>query len=377
MALLIQSPHLRKGDLSFLLFIFTLCLILSPGLVSGATGFQLNFQPLVPSPTPGNPTPVCAVGVDCVIPGGNLAGGGLTTGNDGSKFVQEQLSINNQLYFHVVVGAPADGFAIESYTRASMNTTGSNLPDPLNPINGQNTVVNPPRAQRLINPFSPDSGGNEVNMTQKSTDRRGLPSVNTLFGNGKDPFGVGTYNGTSNPISTADRPRLTGNGTGDPTRVILRMKVSDANLQQEVLKPVMDRKPLISQVTTDNASMTSEFVADMRSLNYNQQNRVLPIVNRLVINDPGLPSPGLADFNMANAQRSHVTAGQYIYQQGTGWADKLLGWSVQGASFGTGTYSGPGNGFDPLVVDWARFFDPAQNPGCSIGIRGAHGICPP
>lgn len=353
-----------------------------------ATDFQLNFNAVLPATNFGN-CGQALPGADCTITGGDLpSGGGTLVGNDGTPFIQEELTINNTLYFHVVVGSTATGFANESYTRASL------------------TSVSPNTAQNAgsINPFSQDSGGNEITGSNDATVnsrltngtlRNNLPDKNTLFGNGLDPFGIGSL---SAPVSTADSARITGSGTGDPTRTVMRMRLSDSQMVQEVNKPLLDRKPLISQVTTDNAVMTSEFQADLRGLTYSQKDINTPVVNRLTLNLTGadaLPTSGAADFDMTKVQNSTVTAGKFAYTAGSGW-NSADGWShysvdpgtgnlVHDAVFSAGTYSGEASSFNPLGVNWAEFYNPAQNRACdpnnSINKpiatnRLAFGICP-
>jgi len=341
-----------------------------------ATEFQLNFDAVLPNTrlpnalfgSCGQSSP----GVDCTVHGGNLPGGGGTlAGNDGSPFMQEELTIDGTLYFHVLVGDPTTGFANESYTRAALTSVGPNTDQVLG----------------AISPFSQDSGGNEINVSTSALNRKGLSSGSTLFGNARDPFGVGSL---AAPVSTADSARISGSGTGDPSRTVMRMTLSDSQMVQEVNKPLLDRKPLISQVTTDNATMTSEFQADLRGLTYTQKDRNTPIVNKLTLTLTGadaLPVDGAADFDMTKVQRSTVTAGKFAYTAGSGW-NSADGWAhqvvdpntgnlVQDAVFTAGTYSGEGNGFDPLAVNWADFFSPTQNAvACSSGSRANSGICP-
>ena len=348
-----------------------------------ATDFQLNFNAVLPTTFFGNCGQV-AGGSDCTIAGGDLPnGGGTLAGNDGTRFIQEELTINNTLYFHVVVGDPALGFANESYTRASLTSASPN--DAQTSVGGsgvtQNTVFK-------INPFSQDSGGNEINISTNGVQRRTLRSGKALFGNALDPFGIGSL---AAPVSTADSARISGSATGNPSRTVMRMTLSDSQMVQEVNQPVLDRKPLISPVTPDNAGMTGQFQADLGGLTYSQKDKNKPIVNRVTLNLTGadaLPTAGAADFDMTKVQRSTVTAGKFAYVAGSGW-NSLDGWShqtydtttgnwVHDAVFTAGTYSGEGNGFDPLKVDWYKFFNPAQNPGCANGSnRALRGICPP
>jgi len=338
-----------------------------------ATEFQLNFNAVLPTPFFGS-CGQSSPGADCTIIGGDLANGANAgaAGNDGTRFIQEELTIDNTLYFHVIVGDPTTGFANESYTRVALTSVGPNTDQ----ISG------------AISPFSPDSGGNEINVSTKALNRTGLSTGKTLFGNARDPLGIGSL---ASPVSAADSARISGSGTGDPSRTVMRMTLSDSQMVQEVNKPLLDRKPLISQLTTDNVTMTSEFQADLRGLTYTQKDRNTPIVNKLTLVLTGadaLPTDGAANFDMTKVQRSTVTAGKFAYAAGSGW-NSADGWAhrvvdpntgnlVQDAVFTAGTYSGEGNGFDPLAVNWADFFSPTQNGvACRSGSRAVIGLCPP
>ncbi len=319
-----------------------------------ATAFQLNFNNQIGINTPG-----CSATSDCTIPGGdNPTAGSNRAGNDGTRFIQEQLRIGNDLFFHVVVGDQATGFANESYTRSSVAAA-------------QNVSTGILKGSGL-NPFSPDQGGNEGNSVGTAVrTRSGLGNGTTLFGNGRNPFSTNEH--------------LTGNGTADPSRTVLRMTLSDGQMSQEVSKPVLNRKPLINQLTTDNQGMTSEFIADMRGISYNEKDKATPVVNRLHIADSTLPSAGSADFDMSRVQRSNVTAGRFVFTPGLGWRlpdgsdASAIGWTDATAVFNPGTYSGPGAGFDPLTVDWGSFFSRSQNnTACNFtgSTRKLHGVCP-
>ncbi len=330
-------PRLLAGGL-------VLSVLMTP-ITHAATAFQLNFNNQIPVSLA-----TCGPTSDCTVRGGDrLLAGSSVSGNDGTRFIQEQLYIGNDLFFHVVVGDPATGFASESYTRSSQ-AAAANVSTAL--LGG------------APNPFSPDSGGNEIGVGTNAINRTNLPDSRTLFGNARAPLDP--------------RSNLTGSGTGDPSRTVLRVSVSDGEMSQEVSKPVLDRKPRISQLTTDNAGMVGEFVADMRSVSYREKNKTIPITNRLHIDDPTLPSPGSADFDMSMVQRSSVTAGKYDYTVGAGW-NTADGWTAPGAVFTPGTYSGEGAGFDPLTTNWATFFSQTQNAtACNFpnSTRQLLGICP-
>ena len=299
-------------------------------------------------------------------------------GNDGSRFIQEKLYIDGVNYFHVVVGSPDSNFAIESYvaTDSKYSTRVQN--------NGAD-----PRA------FTPYSGGNERaligNKDVLPLGGGNLSQNLYMFGNAKDPLGM-----TVDPASGFKSYDLSGNGTMDPNRVALRMVVGDAEVSVEVLKPILERKPLISQ-TTNDAEISGLFVADMRGLSYSDSTQAAPIINRLALNSPALPIDGIGDFDMSQAQRSYVTAGRYTYTAGLGWlirtpdgaggytyapaVDSLgfpTGWDNDNSVFDEGTYnySDSSVGFNLDGVKWQNFFDHSQNASyCGTGNR-TKAVCP-
>lgn len=341
------------------------------GPADAAVSFTLNFNPQVgPADYPFRTG--CAVNVqDCTVIGGDNINGGTAAGNDGSRFLQERLVIDGVAYFHVIVGDPASGFANESYVTAT--TYGA--------IN---------QAVATTRSSSPDSGGMERSVigdkTTLSVDHQldcpppcGTDPPDNLFGNGKDPLGALQYTDTNgNPAAGY---RVTGSGTMDPTRVVLRMVLSDAEMSLEVAKPVLSNKPLISQTTSDS-TMAAKYVADMRGLSYNDLGVAAPVVNQLVIDDPNLPTKGVGNFDLSMTQRSNITAGKFTFTPGQGWFDittgaSLSGWDFNNSTFGLGTYTYAEGGFDVVNVNWAKFFDYSQNAFyCVRGHRGAAGVCP-
>ena len=332
--------------------------VLSGAVVSGVATAAVVFDFTLKDPL--NP-----------FPGGvNAVAGSSFGGNDGTRFFQERVDIDGVNYFHIVVGDPATGFALESYvTSATVNTAAS--------ING------------LPRPSSPDGGGNERALigshAQLGVDQNEIiTQPGRQIGNAKDPFGV-----TVDPASGFKHYDLSGNGTMNPNRAMLRMVVSDAQMSQEVFKPLLTRKPLVSQTTSDS-EIIGQFVADMRELNYSDRQTAAPVFNRLSVQAPGL-LPGAADFDMSQVQRSNVSAGRYSYQAGQGWLIRTLdpqtgqyvytsnptNWDTDNSVFDEGTYTyADGAGFNLEGVNWGQFFDYQQNAeACSLGFR-AFAICP-
>lgn len=392
---LLVNIKTRAAELSIQMVLIGLIIFISfvPSFVKAE--FLLNFSPALA--TPGGNCSV--VGGDCTVKGGNYPNGGTDTtgyGNDGTRFIQEKLFRNNDYYFHVVVGDPAQGFANEFYVAAN-NLVASTINDQSVPLDGgaRSSSVNSGGNERLV------IGNHDV------FDTRGeLSGSDRLFGNGKDPFGV-----TVDPTSVYKAYDLSGNGTEDPRKVIMRLVLSDANISLEVIKPLLNRKPRISQLTKDSV-MSSQFIADMRGISYDEMSREAPITNRMVLNDASMPQQGAADFDMSQTQRSNVTAGQFIFTAGQGWlspqqelvdpdGDGLFeyvysrdqnnnfiwvqnpkGWDVDYSKFDEGTYTyADGDGFNVYGIRWASFFDYDQNKSCGSAATGGTGnrvraVCP-
>lgn len=289
-----------------------------------AAGFTTNFQPDA-SVWTGQNTGYCTYGT-CTSHIGNT---------DPTPMGLTVVNIGGVNYFHTLVGDPATGFAIESYTRAAG-------------LNAQNTIDNAGGA------FSPDGGGNERSVigTTVATDLTFLE--NSL--NMSNPLAVNNQLGQNNY-------QVSGTGSMNPNYTVFRMVLTDpaGGMSMEVYKPFLDKKPRISQ-TVEDGGMTSVFVADERALSYSDSSTPAPVVNNLVINDPGLPTAGAADFEMALAQVPDVTAGRFTYTPGTGWNNPTLGWDVAGSTFGQGTYTYvDGQGFNPLTFNWSTVFNYADN----------------
>jgi hypothetical protein len=290
---------------------------------SGEAAFELNFSR--PS-TPSNAGYAMSFPLMTCDPGTSCSGG------DGTAFAQEVLNIDGTYYWHNVVGEVSSGFAIEYYTRYAHGTSTFALP------------------------FNPDAGGQE--QAFYGSVCQGLPQVSngSKCGNATDPLNVSHDN------------RFSGTGTTDPGRVVMRMIVSDAEMQMEVYKPIPGRKPLLTQ-HMDDGTVQSTFIADMRAISYSDMNTPIPIINTIKVNDPDLPEAGAADFSMSMVERSNVTAGQFKFTPGSGWNTEN-GWDVVGSAFDKGTYTYKDSGFNSYTADWKNFFDYSQNStACNTGSR--------
>lgn len=294
-----------------------------------AVDFSLNFQPNQP---PGWPTTTGVCTFASATCTSSIFGNG-----DPTPFSQTLTNIGGVTYFHTIVGDPASGFAIESYTQWA--------PGP-----NANSATNP--TDLSVGDFSPTSGGNARSVIGNSSTTNGSTS---------NPSNSFMQNNTNlgNPLALS---QFSGNGTGDPTKMVFRMVMTSAkgDMSMEVTKPFLDKKPLISQ-TVQSGTMSSSFVADMTALSYSDKNTPATVTNSLVINDPTLPAGSGANFDMSLAQHPDVTAGRYTYTPGTGW-NTTSGWDVDNSTFDPGSYSYfEGGGFNPLTFDWTTNFNYNEN----------------
>src|SRR3569623_438393 len=136
--------------------------------------------------------------------------------DDGTAFLQEQLTLGGQLYFHVIVG---------DYTRDSM-------------------------AQEVF-----------INASSGNQSFNGIRVADSVANNGDQ-----TYNMT-HPYSRTSRRN--GTGSANPNNVIMRQIINSGEISMEFLKDAFSQKPLITQTIT-NAEMVSTVSIDMRGRNYSQ-----------------------------------------------------------------------------------------------------------
>jgi hypothetical protein len=162
--------------------------------------------------------------------------------------------------------------------------------------------------------------------------------------------GIGSASGGS--LFTADYQAplaagaVSGNGTGNPTRVIMQQVVQDGDMKQVFLKDQFLTKPKISNEIS-SGEMHMEFTADMRDLSLMDMDTAATVINRLAFT--GLDE-GAFDLG-TNAPYSHVTAGQYLWVPGDG----------PDQSGGTWKYK-EDDMIDPALYDWVFYRHPDENP---------------
>lgn len=331
-----------------------------------ADNFLLEFTP---TQTTGFPGP-CNMGfgnpVMCEI-------GGVAeeTDPDTTPYTQETVVIDSVEYWHQIIGDPDEGFAMEVYIRKGAVAL---------------TSV---------------SGGRNSNF----------PGVGSLYrtdldvqsGNGWDPLGFG-------PSVDFD---VTGNGTADPTRVVMRQILGGSwnattntwscgtvEFCMDFTKDDLNTKPRIMQTVNDVPfGFTANFELDMSNSSYDDDTTAGTIINAVTFDtDIGIPiSPTVpttgngnggninngGNFDMAtDTQKSTVTGGRYTYTAGAGWIETGINTGYQTWDYDEGNYNYIGGAFDQLSPDWSNYFDPAQNalPGsgnqakCDSG--AVTGSCP-
>lgn len=337
-----MAPLRRAIVLLQAVFFATISFLAVPG--AHAAGFPLNFHPEI-SGWATQDTGSCGFG-QCVSENGN---------QDPTPFAETVVQIDNVWYFHVIVGDPATGFAMESYNRA----TGGGLITSSPPIGDIRQPTSTPGSAA----FSPDGGGNLTSVIGNFSISHTPTTLSVLHGDLSSANPLGDY-------------RVSGTGGNDPRYTAFRMVMTSpsGDMSLDVSKPFLNKKPQISQ-TVQDGSMTSVFVTNEQGLNYNQDGTAAPLVNTLTLSDPTIPGAGAADFSMAQAQQSLVTAGRYTFTPGTGYHndenDPTLGWNSTNSTFDFGTYSYAGDtGFQPLTFDWSTVFDYRQNANaCSVSAQ--------
>lgn len=251
-------------------------------------------------------------------------GGATCTGS----FMQEVISSGGNSYYHVVIGDAGSNFALEYYIRTATGSTCWYGCANARITGGMGGGGMGGGMGGGVAPLSVSSGAGGLN------------------GNNTDPLGNSGFS---------------GNGTGRPDQVVIRMINNSSEMQQEFLKATEINKPKITQNIT-TADMTSNFVIDMSKIDYNTTSKIAPITLTQTINSADLPVqqgnyPDSKNFDINNFTGTRtVTGGRYTYNAGSG----------DGGSAGTYTYFA--DGFDVYGVDWRSFCDPNQNPsGCSFG----------
>jgi hypothetical protein len=279
----------------------------------------LNFTPRIANPTQQQSVANigCSGGVS-TVGGHNRAGFGC---GDGKYFMQEVVNDGANSYYHVIIGDPkTDAFAQEYYIR----TAGCCW------------------------------------FTAKG------PSFNPMFG--AAPYSA-SYGNTGMLLSSALFPlapvTLSGNGSGNPSRIYMTQINQDSNMYLEFSKTFESKKPSLTQTVKDG-TMISEFVLDNSNASYYQSLAAKEYTNKLTLYDGKGAPLGVGAYNVAvQAPEQHVTGGLYTYKDGP---------AVDGAF---GMYEYVDTTFDPVYINWYAYCAPEQNTyrGC-VGGPGPGGSGP-
>lgn len=343
---------------------------------------------------------------------------------DTTEFRQESVYISGEgFWLHVMVGDPSNSWEQDVYIRMSgrhyhnkgtlyWNSHPSSWAD----------------GGHVFGSLS-DSGGipggfyDSGNQAWSTMDANELDGCAIYAGNACDPLGLANADNNGGTVGKTNHrdPRWTGNGSGNPTRVLIRqVDRSDPEMTQEFLKDRVDRKPLIYQEidTTQNGDrLHSIFQADMRGKTYGDvsaltigENAVTPNSHLAPINktngaringyqyDPSSEFVltqtlegvgGAADYNAAeDGQRQFVSAGRFTFTPGGGWVASDGTWNntyykefydrdITGSNiwvtftdahwskipvYQPGTYDYVDGDYDHLAAEPHRYMNPAQNP---------------
>lgn len=304
--------------------------------------FELNFLPAIEGPTDPNHVRTYA---RCNIPGAPdvFCQHADSAGDpDKTPFLRELVLINSVPYLHMIVGSltpnnSGEIFAQETYVRVTTLVS-----------NGASLAIN----------YSA-SGGKPGCEGSLSVCSQG--NISLLSGNAQ----VAGFGLVGTPL--AGNQALTGNGSGDPTRAIIRQVISSSGMEQEFLKKDFLLKPKITQniTTLGNDGIRSEFILDMSAIAYNSSTAGT-ITNKLTLNDPALPVGSNFFDAVVSAQSSRVTGGQYTYTPGIGaggWIDPIVTNTDNTWSHDPGTFAySDGGSADLTNKDWTVYRNPFENP---------------
>lgn len=245
--------------------------------------FALNFLP--------NPNVVASIANQSCNAGagGGMMGGGVMGGGGGMMgfgpgcgsgyFLQQVVTENATQYYHVIVGTPADGFALEYY----MATGGCCW-------------------------FSGGGG---------------------MGGGGDAPFSSSfgdTTNRGFNAFTPLSNDPAAGNGTGNPSRVYMRQITNDANMTQEFLKARQVNKPRITQNINGGTAMSSTFNLDMSNGTYTAFSNPTSFSNITTV-------AGVGSFNAATIPTAKSNAGRFRYTPGASFSGSFGTYNYEGGNF--------------------------------------------
>ncbi|MFC1747443.1 hypothetical protein ACFL2V_01410 [Pseudomonadota bacterium] len=227
---------------------------------------------------------------------------------------------NGNSYYHMIVGSFADGFIQESFIQMGFGGYGN----PLEPTNSASA-----------------SGGTAEGAGDYDSD--------ITFGNGYDPLDMDA-NETAKLMGS-------GNGTGNPNRVILRQIINDGEIMMEFRKSSYLKKPRITQMIMA-PDITALFDMDMSAIDYNTDDGTPIVMNTMELWGDDVLYDASA-FDMSQRQEddplvtgvddSYISGGDYLYTDGTDFGGS------------DGTYSYATGSFDHKAISWKDIFDPFEH----------------
>ena len=320
-------------------------------------GFTLNFQPLdQPSGSVGH-IPACTM--ESAI---HTIRGDMHPTHSTSKFLTQHawwsssehwqgpqiVSDGTTDYYHVIIGDEVEGFVQEYYIPFgySMNFEETwRTPNPSTML--YLWAPNQEIGSSLTETWRSASGGSADVKGAGTTemDRWIVLGSNMVPANAVSPL-KNINHPTYGPIES-------GNGTGNPNKVIMRQKLDDGEMTQEFIKSTFSKKPkIVQEIST--TEMTSLVEIDMQAHSYNEfDNSAVSVVNTLSFVDP---DNAVADWSIDNPDGgrgsgkadSYVDAGQYIYSGGD---------AAIGNANGEYTYAEGIGGFDYENANWEAYMD--------------------
>lgn len=300
-------------------------LVTASPLALGAA-FDLDFQPVNPVEFASTPTGEPFLQSNCNRPGQqincstNVSGG---NSDETTPFLNELVEVDGVIYYHTIVGLPGDDFVQETYIQ---------------------------------------QGGR-------------------IWQGGRGTASEGDQNANRDPLSSDSS--FTGTGTANVMRTLVRQVVGDMSetgdcdtgdgMCMQFLKDGFEMKPMIEQRLEIPDEMALTFVNDMRNKSFSDPTAIDPAnnINRVEFSGPDAPGVGVpqssfgdpfrtdGNFDIAtDGQNLRITAGAYTWSPGSGPGQSGGTWTY----FANGADAAPTDGFDPTDdIDWAAFYDPAQN----------------
>jgi hypothetical protein len=245
-------------------------------------------------------------------------------------------------YYHIIVGSEADGFIQETWIPLgySMDFSGT----------AGRPANSPVTWGFAVNQYKSGGCGTVCDTWHSAS----AGDSRIVAGGGNGPIKVA---GNAEYPLTAPTGKNSGNGSGNPSRVLIRQKLITPELTVEFLKDKFDKKPVITQ-DLKTADIRSYVKIDMSNSDYNTASTAGAMTNTLTSPSGNVPVSFDVHVN-SQAGHSHVNAGQYTYTPGTpGPLSEGFDWG--GAN---GTYTYAEGGFDVNAVDWSRYFDSSwSNP---------------